>query len=266
MKKFLILIFFLIETSVSCFSQSVKGNFTIPLTDKYIVLKFDCSETVFEKKYNETDWGLIVGVEEWTKAKREALARIVGMMNDKMKKTRIIMVVEDPSSTISTLKSNYTLYIAPSALNRKGKNKSNFILKENATGKVLGYTSVSGGGGHYGSLGNLLGDGYEDSAPDVAKLIAKYNKKVADAEKQNQTSIVELIKIENEEQFVDKITSTPCNAILGFENEKQIKVAILSVDPKKGNITYRYLNESNECVGNDLIMSIKKIKGIFIIE
>lgn len=176
MKKLLILILFLIEASVSCFSQTVNGDFTIPLTDKYVVLKFDCSKTVFENKYNETDWGLIVGVEEWAKAKKEALARIVGMMNEKMKKTRIIMVVEDPSSTISTTKSNYTLYIMPFTLNRKGKNKSNFILKENSTGNVLGFTSVKGGGGHFGSLANLLGDGYEDSAPDVAKLIEKYNK------------------------------------------------------------------------------------------
>ena len=262
MKKVLLLFVFLIEVSAFCFSQLVKGDFTIPLSDKYIVLKFDCSNTVFEKKYNETDWGLIVGADEWTKAKKEALARIVGMMNEKMKKTRIIMVVENPSSTISTIESNYTLYIMPLTLNRKGKNKSNFMLKENLTGKVLGYTTVSGGGGHFGSLGNLLGDGYEDSAPDVAKLIAKYNKKVA--EKHNKMSNVELTKIENQDQFVGMITSTPCNAILGFENEKQIKVSILSIDTKKGNITYRYLNEANECVGNDLVMQIKKIKGVFI--
>lgn len=155
----------------------VKGTLALPESEKYLVLKFDFSNTVFEKKYNENDWALLNGKEEWANAKEEALRRIADWMNDKMTKTRVIIVLDKMNnSDHPNFKSNYTLYITPLTYTRKGKNKSEFVLKNNETGEILGTVATSGSGGHVGSLGNLLGDGYEYSAPDVAKKIAKHNK------------------------------------------------------------------------------------------
>jgi hypothetical protein len=50
------------------------------------------------------------------------------------------------------------------------------MLINTATGEALGYVATSGSGAHFGSLGNMLGEGYEDSAPAIAKLIEKQNK------------------------------------------------------------------------------------------
>ena len=155
-------------------ANTVYGTFTLPETEKYLTLKFDCSKTLFEKKYNEADWALLNGADEWEKAKAEALERIVEMMNEKMTNTRIIMVLESMGN--ANFVSNYTMYITPISLDKKGRNKSAFVIKNNETGELLGYNMVDGRGGHFGSLGNLLGDGYEDCAPRVAKVIAKHNK------------------------------------------------------------------------------------------
>ena len=155
----------------------VKGSLSLPESEKYLLLKFDFSETVFEKKYNETDWALLNGKEEWEAAKQEALESIVSWMNEKMEKTRIIMVLEKMvSSESSTFKSNYTLYITPESYSKNGKNKSLFVLKNNETGEILGTVATYEGGGVFGSLGNLLGEGYDSSSPEVAKKIAKDNK------------------------------------------------------------------------------------------
>ena len=182
MKK-LIFLFFALISSLSIWGQNgtlildYNGNFTLPDNEKYVKLEFDCSKTVFEKKYNEEDWALLNGKEQWEEAKQEALERIVMMMNEKMTKTRIIFVIDKMTASGDVnITSNYTLYIAPTKLNKKGKNNSDFILKCDKTGEVLGTIETYGSGAHFGSLGNMLGDGYEASGPAVAKFIRKHNK------------------------------------------------------------------------------------------
>ena len=181
MKKLILLIFICLSPLMlhaqNIIEVKIKGSFVLPESEKYLMLKFDFSETIFEKKYNETDWTILNGKEEWESAKQEALENIVNWMNEKMTKTRIIMVLEKMvSSENPAFTSNYTLYISPITYSRNGKNKSLFVLKNNNTGEILGTASVSGAGAHFGSLGNLLGEGYEKTAPEVAKRIAKFNK------------------------------------------------------------------------------------------
>lgn len=161
--------------SVTMYAQvhptKIKGSFTLPDSEKYLTLKFDFSQTVFEKKFNEEEWAVMNGKENWKEAQKEALERIVKLMNEKMTKTRIMMVLDGYE-----MKSSYTLYITPLELYKNGKNESVYILKNNETGEILGSANGRGYGGHFGSLGNLIGDGYENIAPSVGKLIAKHNK------------------------------------------------------------------------------------------
>lgn len=158
--------------------DELAGTFTLPETEKYVTLKFDCSKTVFEKKYNEADWILLIGEKEWEEAKQEAMERIVKMMNEKMTKTRLILVLENMAIPGNPeLQPNFTLYIIPKMLYKNGRNVSQFVLKDNNSNAILGSIYIKGTGAHFGSLGNMLGDGYESSAPDVAKLLVKYNKR-----------------------------------------------------------------------------------------
>lgn len=181
MKKLFVIIFVclspLVMSAQSLNSIKPGGSWSLPDQEKYLLLKFDFSETVFEKKYNETDWAILKGKEAWEEAKQEALDRIVNMMNAAMTKTRVIIVQEKMLSSESpSVIPNYTLYIAPQTYYSKGKNKSLFVLKNNKSGEIIGSVKTEGIGGHFGSLGNLLGDAFEHSGPQVAKLIAKNNK------------------------------------------------------------------------------------------
>ena len=181
MKK-IYLLFFVLLSSLNTWCQTsslltYEGNLTIPDNEKYVKLDFDFSQTVFEKKYNEEDWALLNGKNEWEEAKQEALERIVDLMNEKMKNTRINLVIDKMIEKMNNgIVPKYTLYITPLKLKKNGKNTSAFVLKNNATGEVLGTVQTVGKGAHFGSLGNMLGDGLENSGPVVAKLIRKHNK------------------------------------------------------------------------------------------
>lgn len=186
-KKYSIL-FVVLLTSLSLWGQkthywisgspyTLKGTYKLPESEKYVLLDFDFSETLFEKRISVADWAILNGEEEWEKAKQEALEIIVEVMNKEMTQTRIIFVLNTMNKTgTKKIDSNYTLFIKPIELNKKGKNKSEFVLKDTSTGEILGSVVASGPGVHFGSLGNMLGEGYERNAPVIAKIIQKENK------------------------------------------------------------------------------------------
>lgn len=162
----------LLAVSISAHSQKViTGSFYLPIGEKYLRLDWDFSYTIFEKKLNETEWKATNGEKEWETAKSEAMAVILREMNGKMEKSRILVVAPE-----SSVESKYTLYICPLRLNRKGDNKTRYVLKEDATGYELGICQLSGDGGSFGSLGNLLGDGYEEEARKMGKFLKSNNK------------------------------------------------------------------------------------------
>ena len=156
---------------MTCFAEKMEGTFTLPENEKYLCIDWDFSETVFEKKFDEKEWQSMIGKEEWENAKKEALSQIILHINTKMKKSRIIAV-----KSKSDLKSNYTLYIAPISLDKKGNNKSKYILKNSVTDEVVGEMIAKGDGGHWGDLANLLWDGYEEMSEKIAKKLVRDNK------------------------------------------------------------------------------------------
>ena len=55
MKKLLVLA--LCFMSLSSYAQKAKsGSFELPANEKYITFDWDCSETLFEKRYDEREW------------------------------------------------------------------------------------------------------------------------------------------------------------------------------------------------------------------
>ena len=73
-----------------------------------------------------------------------------------------------------TLNSNakYTLLVKPVSVSMKGDNTNDcYILDE--FGNILVKFHISGSGGHWGTMSNLWGDGYEDSAKRIASFVVK---------------------------------------------------------------------------------------------
>ena len=73
--------------------------------------------------------------------------------------------------TINT-NAKYTLSVKPISVSKKGDNTNEcYILDED--GNALVKFQISGSGGHWGSMSNLWGDGYEDAAKSLASFILK---------------------------------------------------------------------------------------------
>ena len=169
--KNLFLFVFMLAAIPSYSQKTLSGSFELPAEEKYLTVDWDCSQTLFEKKHNEKEWEALIGKEEWDKAKSEALTDILVEMNKKMTKARITVVKPG-----SELKSNYTMYIAPIKLNRKGDNISFYILRRNSDGAEVGRVKLSGDGGSMGSLANLLWDGYEEASRKMGCYLTRNNK------------------------------------------------------------------------------------------
>jgi hypothetical protein len=168
MKQLFVLIF--LSLSLSANAQKVlSGSFELPANEKYVAIDWDCSQTLFDKKYTEKEWHAIKG-NDWDEAKKQVVEMIVKDMNEHMRKTRIIAVLPG-----SELHGAYTLYICPQKLDHKGNNKSTYILRD-GQGKEIGKAEFNGDGGHWGTFANLVGDGYEKAGKKLASLIKKYNK------------------------------------------------------------------------------------------
>ena len=183
MKKLLLFLFVCLSSQlvysqgIDFYSLKTNGTLALPESEKFLAVNFDFSKALIDEKLNEAEWAALNGEDKWEEAKQEALDRIVKLMNDKMSKSRITFVQERLTKTENSIfKTNYTLYIIPYTYSKKGNNKSLFVIKNNKTGEELGSVAAIGYGGSFGSLGNLLGDGYENSGPTVAKKIAKKNK------------------------------------------------------------------------------------------
>lgn len=169
MKNLLLFVFMLV--SLPSYSQkTISGSFELPKGEKYLAVEWDCSKTLFEKKHSEKEWEALIGKEEWTQAKSEALSDMLVEMNNKMRKCRITVVKSG-----NELKCNYTMYIAPIKLNRKGDNTSFYILRRNSDGAEVGRVKLGGDGGSMGSLANLIWDGYEEASRKMGRYLTNKN-------------------------------------------------------------------------------------------
>ena len=168
MRKIIILLF--LQFPVSGFAQKlVSGDFRLPANEKYVTLGWDCSETLFDKKFDETEWKAVKG-DDWPMAKKQVIESIVKDINDNLKRSRVVAVLPG-----SELKVSYTIFICPIKLDSKGNNKSYYVLRD-ANGKEMGRVIFNGDGGHWGTFANLLGDGYEKAGKKLASILKKYNK------------------------------------------------------------------------------------------
>ena len=68
-----LLLLFLLSFSLSGSAQKVlSGSFELPANEKYLALDWDCSQTLFDKKFTEKEWKSMKG-EDWDIAKKEVI-------------------------------------------------------------------------------------------------------------------------------------------------------------------------------------------------
>ena len=137
-----------------------------------INLKIDFSETKIDNK-SIADW---LEYRQATQPKYDAQKeleeelkpvvqeKILKILNNKLSKKGAFV-------TINT-NAKYTLSVKPISVSKKGDNTNEcYILDED--GNALVKCQMSGSGGHWGSMSNLWGDGYEDAAKSLASFILK---------------------------------------------------------------------------------------------
>lgn len=170
MRRFILLL--LLMRSMISFSQTlVSGSFSLPKSEKFIIIEWDFSEAVIEQKYNELEWEALNGEKEWSEAKTETIDLIKREMNNNMANSRLTVVTKE-----SGLNYSYSLHICPQKLFKNGNNLSLYILKEISSGEEVGRCIIKGKGGKFGSLSNLMGDGYEEAARKMGKYLRSQNK------------------------------------------------------------------------------------------
>ena len=155
--------------------QVIEGEFPSLVGEKKINLKIDYSQIRIDNK----------SVDEWlefrqaeqpeynakseleTELKPTVYEEISGAINDKLKKHNAYVVADG---------ANYTVLVQPKDVARKGNN-TNICSILDKDGNILVKFTVKGSGGHWGSMSNLWGDGYENSGKSIAKALANCFKK-----------------------------------------------------------------------------------------
>ncbi len=168
MKKFIFLVLSFLAVNTMNAQKLISGDFSVLKSEKFLKVAWDYSETIIEKQYSESEWEKIRDPGEWENAKEEAMDVVLENMNDALEKTTLRVVGLDRDFEVK-----YVLYIKPIELDKKGNNRSDFILIEKETDKEVARLNIKGDGGHWGTLSNLLGDGFEESARSVGKYIRK---------------------------------------------------------------------------------------------
>lgn len=68
-----LLIFAFLGFTLSSNAQKVlSGTFELPANEKYLAIDWDCTQTIFDKKYTEKEWHAIKG-DDWPNAKNKSL-------------------------------------------------------------------------------------------------------------------------------------------------------------------------------------------------
>lgn len=137
-----------------------------------INIKIDFSETKIDNK-SIADW---LEYRQATQPKYDAKKELEDELEPVVQK-KIVKNLNDKLSrkgAFVTINSNakYTLSVKPISVSKKGDNTNEYCILDE-TGNVLVKFQISGSGGHWGSMSNLWGDGYEDAAKRLASFMVK---------------------------------------------------------------------------------------------
>ncbi len=146
-------------------SASLNGETKINLRFDYSNTKIDNRQIAEWLEYRQAEQPGYDAVNELEKGIKPTLQGMVAKaINSKLKKKGAFVTTNGSA--------NYTVLVCPITISKKGSNTNTcYIL--NKDGDVLMEFTVKGRGGRWGSMSNLVGDGYADSGKDIASLVAK---------------------------------------------------------------------------------------------
>lgn len=152
-----------------------------------------------------------------------------------------------------TLNSNakYTLLVKPVSVSMKGDNTNDcYILDE--FGNILVKFHISGSGGHWGTMSNLWGDGYEDSAKSIASFVVKCKKLLMTKKKLP-------VRFTGQHFTIDKVLIKDAIRQANISNQD----TVLDIGAGKGFLTVHLLKIANNVVAieNDtaLVEHLRKL-------
>lgn len=172
MKKGLLFVATLLLTLNVDAQKVVDGSIPSLKGENKINLKIDFSETLIDNKSIE-DWlEYRQATQPKDDAKKEleselkpvAKQKLTDILNDKFQKNGVFFTNNNNAK--------YTLIVKPVNVSMKGNNTNECSIIDDAN-KVLVKFQVVGSGGRLGSMRNLWGDGYDDTAKKIASFIKK---------------------------------------------------------------------------------------------
>lgn len=172
MKKALFLLTAVLISLSANAVEIIDGSIPSLLGETKINLKLDYSGVMIDNKtvdewleYRQADQPIYDAKEELEKGIKVAVQeKIVKAINNKLREKRVYVTTNGSA--------RYTILVCPLSISQKGKN-SNFCFIQDEKGNVLVSFTVNGKGGKWGSMVNLVGDGYGESGNDIASLVAE---------------------------------------------------------------------------------------------
>lgn len=172
MKKIALILMAIMVTLTTDAQKILDGSIPSLKGEGKINLKIDFSETKIDNK-SIADW---LEYRQATQPKYDAQKELENELKPVVQE-KILKVLNNKLSkkgafvTINT-NAKYTLSVKTISVSKKGDNTNEcYILDED--GNALVKFQISGSGGHWGSMSNLWGDGYEDAAKKIASFILK---------------------------------------------------------------------------------------------
>ncbi len=151
----------ILQGSKPSLKGEAKINLKLDLTDTRIDNK-SIADWLEYRQAEQPDYNAKDELEK--ELKPEIQEKIVKELNDKLGKKGAFVTINGSAK--------YTLLVCPVSIKKNGKNTNECsILDEN--GNVLVKFLASGSGGTFGSMANLIGDGYENSGSKMASFVAK---------------------------------------------------------------------------------------------
>lgn len=173
MKKIILLVMSLFGLMGTVNAQDlINGSLGFLNNERNLALTFDFSETEIEgmttkdflsAKYKDIERG-----EKWLAlAQKEILAKFVCSFNETLIKKGIPLQCRKSESA------NYQAIIKAKSFTNKGNMTAVILLTKVGSEDVLTKINLSAKGGQFGTLANLMGDGFRNAGKKLAKLIIK---------------------------------------------------------------------------------------------
>lgn len=180
-RPILLTVLLVFSSAISWCQRPVSGDFSIVSKEKFIDVKIDFSQTIFEGKYNLKQYLAVCDVPEinWKVASEEMQKTFLRHANSKLRRYKLLLVpgglTEDsfiaPSGFI---KARYTLILCPITSNELADMELEYRIFDNTTSSIIAVARGTVRGSLLNSIETKCLDSMEDAGDSFGKFIRKY--------------------------------------------------------------------------------------------